>query len=244
MRDLGVEVADLELRDAGAPRASSLMIDTNSFDAAVAAGVPGRADHERYPPCPARGQEKLELLAREMPERDPRRDRRARDRSCRHRPRRNRAASPSPPESFRIRRRRSQMAGRDQHPQRPRRHGPILPTGVPVRSVLSSPPNDIARSSRTADRSPRRRSHRAHGRPVLHDDPRRHGRRGDQGRAPGQGRLVARHGRRHPSAIRTSATSTATRRASPSTTSRRAGARCSSRSWIASTSSSRTTGRR
>src|SRR5262249_12435665 len=67
--DLGIEVAELEFRDA--------VLDRELLDgadevvhAAVAARVPGRADDERHAALARSGEKQLELFAGEMPERD------------------------------------------------------------------------------------------------------------------------------------------------------------------------------
>ena len=66
---LGIEIAELELRDAVLDR--QLLDDPDEIvHAAVAAGVPGRADDERDAALARGGQKQLQLLAREMPEGD------------------------------------------------------------------------------------------------------------------------------------------------------------------------------
>ena len=65
LRDFGIEVADLELRDPVLLR--ELLDDRHELvDAAVAAGVAGRADDERNAFLARCREEKLELLAREV----------------------------------------------------------------------------------------------------------------------------------------------------------------------------------
>ena len=69
LADLGIEIADLEFRDA-VLAASSLMMPDELVHPAVAARVPGRADDERDAALARGRQEQLQLLAREMSQGD------------------------------------------------------------------------------------------------------------------------------------------------------------------------------
>ena len=94
LADLGIEVADLELRDAVLGR--QLLDDPDELvHPAVGARVPGRADDERDAALARGGEEQLQLLAREMSQGDVLAQvDRARDPSCRRRRRRNRGRIP------------------------------------------------------------------------------------------------------------------------------------------------------